>query len=182
MSKSKTTARLIVTYRCNRSCPGCCNEHGNSVREIEDIQELLKYDEIILTGGEPMLLGFKLGQFISTIREEGYKGKIYIYTAFFDEKSILHRNIIKNSDGITYTIHAESNDVDIKALKSLSEMPALQWEDFSSRLIIDSRVYDRYDFSNINFSHWDVIRKLKWKDECKPAEHEELLYFPLDER
>lgn len=182
MSKPKTTARLIVTYRCNRSCPGCCNGHGNSVREIKDIQELLGFDEIILTGGEPMLLGFKLGQFISTLREDGFKGKIYIYTAFFDENSVLHKNIIKNSDGITYTIHVEANDSDIKALKSLSEMPVLQWGDFSSRLIIDSRVYEKYDFSNIDLKNWDVIRKLQWKDECQPTEHEELLYFPLDGR
>jgi len=37
----KKTARVIVTYKCNRSCPGCCNGHGNKVKKINDIQELL---------------------------------------------------------------------------------------------------------------------------------------------
>lgn len=174
----KKSARVIVTYKCNRSCPGCCNSHGNEVRKINDIQELLRYEEIILTGGEPMLLGEKLLGFIERLRGLDYEGDIYLYTAYW--KPILnHLHIIKAVDGITFTIHAESTDVDVKCLKWLSENERLSNMNFSSRLIIDSRIYDRYDFSNINFTNWDVIRKLQWKDKCEPAENEDLVSYLL---
>ena len=174
----KTTARLIVTYRCNRSCPGCCNGHGNEIRKIESIDELLGYEEIILTGGEPMLLRNVLQIFIDLLKIRGYTGKIYLYTAYWQDSRINHE-LIKAVNGISFTIHAEANDADIIALKSLSRQKRLAEPNFSSRLIIDSRVYEKYDFSNIDLTNWDVIRKLLWKDECSPAEHEELLYFPL---
>jgi hypothetical protein len=82
-------------------------------------------------------------------------------------------------NGITYTIHAEATDADIMILKSLSKLTVLKEPNFSSRLIIDSRVYDHYDFSNIDLTNWDVIRKLQWKDHCEPAPNEELVEFLL---
>lgn len=179
MSKPKTAGRLIVTYRCNRSCPGCCNSHDNSVREISDINELLKYDEIVITGGEPMLIVEQTINFKSKLAQMGYIGKTYLYTAYFDGCNLYHHDIINRVDGITYTIHAEANDSDILALKMLSRQDVLSNLYYSSRLIVDSRVYDRYDLSNIDLTNWDVIRKLEWKDKCEPAKHEELLYFPL---
>lgn len=182
MSKPKTTARLIVTYRCNRSCLGCCNNHDNRVREITDINELIEYDEIVITGGEPMVIPEEISKFIINVAGAGYRGSIFLYTAYLRINSDLHKDIVDMVDGITYTLHAESLDGDIKNLKRLSSYRRLADSDFSSRLIIDSRLYDRYDFSNIDLTNWDVIRKLQWKDKCEPAEHEELLYFPLDGR
>lgn len=174
----KKTARMIATFQCNRNCPGCCNGHGNEVKKIEDIHELLGYEEIILTGGEPMLLGNKLIDFIRTLRELCYEGDIYLYTAYW--KPITnHINIINAVDGITFTIHAEATDVDIKCLKWLSQNKRLSNFNFSSRLIVDSRCYDRYDFSNIDLTNWDVIRKLQWKDKCEPAENEDLISYLL---
>lgn len=49
----------------------------------------------------------------------------------------------------------------------------------ASRLVIDKRVYDRYDLSNINFSRWSVIRKLERKEKCDPADNEELVIYEL---
>lgn len=179
MSKPKTTARLIVTYRCNRSCPGCCNTHDNGVREIDDIRELLKYDEIVITGGEPMLIKEKLFHLILQLRDMDYKGKIFMYTAFWND-GIYSNEILQSLDGITFTIHAEVNMRDAIMWKKLSESLRLVK---NSRLFIDERVWDKFvnpDSRRIYL--WDEVRKLEWKDECKPAEHEELLYFPLDER
>lgn len=174
----KKTARVIVTYKCNRSCPGCCNGHGNSVRKIENIEELLGYEEIILTGGEPMLLGSTLQEFIQKLRVGMYSGKIYLYTAHWKDSRFNHE-IIKMVNGITFTIHAEAVDADIISLKWLSKQKRLAEPNFSSRLIIDSRVYEKYDFSNIDLTNWDVIRKLQWKDYCPPAPNEELVEFLL---
>jgi organic radical activating enzyme len=175
----KKTARVIATYKCNRSCPGCCNGHGNSVKKIDDIHELIGYEEIILTGGEPMTIEGSLLKFIIDLKDNGYCGKIYLYTAYWNNRNKIHGSILGLVDGITYTIHAEANDEDIKSLKSISDIEDLSYSNFSSRLIIDNRVYDRYDLSNIDLTNWDVIRKLQWKDECKPAANEELVEFLL---
>lgn len=175
----KKTARVIVTYQCNRGCPGCCNGHGNAVRKIEDINDLLGYEEIILTGGEPMLMDEKLWDFYTRLKAHGYVGKIYLYTAFWDNTNERHRTLLKWVDGITFTIHAEATDTDILALKLLSEHATLKYPRFSSRLIIDSRIFEKYDLSNIYLSNWDVIRKLQWKDYCPPAPNEELVEFLL---
>lgn len=48
-------ARVIVTMKCNRKCKGCCNEHLGEINRV-DFEDLFKYDEICITGGEPMLM------------------------------------------------------------------------------------------------------------------------------
>lgn len=174
----KKTARVIVTLNCNRRCPGCCNINLPGHRKVSTDEELMGYQEIVITDGEPMLIPGKLLEFINRMWDKGYRGKIYLYTSFWNGKGI-SKEILKELDGFTFTLHAECTDKDIIALKSLSNSGILQNKDFSSRLIIDKRVYERYDLSNINFSRWDVIRKLEWKEKCNPAENEELLIYEL---
>ncbi|MFR1537525.1 MAG: hypothetical protein ACLSUP_02660 [Blautia massiliensis (ex Durand et al. 2017)] len=174
----KKTARVIVTFGCNRKCPGCCNSQLPEHRTIHSDEELMKYQEIVITGGEPMLIPGKVLEFINRMWDKGYRGKMYLYTSFWNGKGI-SKEILKELDGFTFTLHAECTDADIIALKNLSNSGILQNKDFGSRLIIDKRVYDRYDLSNINFSRWDVIRKLEWKEKCSPASNEDLLVYEL---
>lgn len=51
-------ARVIVTLECNRHCENCCNTGDAFLgyKVLTDINELLAYEEIIITGGEPMLI------------------------------------------------------------------------------------------------------------------------------
>lgn len=56
----KKTARVIVTLKCNRNCPGCCNMNLPEYREVHTDEELLDYEEIVITGGEPMLIPGKV--------------------------------------------------------------------------------------------------------------------------
>lgn len=46
-------ARVIVTMKCNRKCKGCCNEHLGEINRVA-FGDLFKYDEISITGGEPI--------------------------------------------------------------------------------------------------------------------------------
>lgn len=46
----KKTARVIVTLKCNRNCPGCCNTNLPEYREVHTDEELLDYEEIVITG------------------------------------------------------------------------------------------------------------------------------------
>ena len=55
----KQTARVIVTLVCDRSCPGCCNTNGlDGIQEV-NLERLKDYEEVVLTGGEPLLMGDK---------------------------------------------------------------------------------------------------------------------------
>lgn len=173
----KTTARVILTFRCNRACPGCCNGQLPEHRNIYKSDELMNYEELVLTGGEPMLFQEEVISLIDSLRQRGYTGKVYMYTSFWDD-TLRSKVLLSKLDGFTFTLHAECTDKDIMALKALSACGVLKSHDtFHSRLIIDKRVYDRYDLSNIDLREWDVIRKLEWKESCDPAPNEDLLVY-----
>lgn len=63
--------------------------------------------------------------------------------------------ILRNISGLHFTLHNEAKDDDVYELKLMSRLiknhPLI-----SSRLAIYSRLYDRYDFSNIDLTGWHV--------------------------
>lgn len=115
-----------------------------------------------------------LENFITGLLSQHEEQYIYLYTA--DIALWRHYRVINKLDGVTVTLHAECTDDDIRNLKHL---PCYLRANMDMRLFIDNRVYDRYDLSNIDFSCWDVVRKLRWKDHCDPADNEDL--FILEE-
>ena len=171
-------ARVVVTLDCSRQCPDCCNHTGILAfgKKITDIEQLLGYEEIIITGGEPILIYDKVEAFIKMLRSKQYEGEIYLYSALY--RSWAYEKLLPLVDGLHFTLHAEARDQDIIELKALSKVIA-DFEGKSFRLSIDNRLYDKYDFSNINFSHWSVIRKLQWLKECPLPAGEELVIFEL---
>lgn len=60
----------------------------------------------------------------------------------------------------------------------MSKYPSERYKSF--RLAIDKRLYDLYDFSNIDFSAWTVIRKMEWKTDCHLPDKEELIYLDIE--
>lgn len=103
-----TKLRLLVTTRCHNSCPLCCNNQF----KINDIPivDRWDYDEVCITGGEPLSNSkmaaktIKLIESIKTIwTAQGKSGKIYIYTA--SHRVDLLRRAAQAADGLVYTIH-----------------------------------------------------------------------------
>lgn len=174
----KKTARVILTFLCNRNCPGCCNESLNpsDYHMIKNINELEKYNEVVLTGGEPFLLSAKL--LVRLVKRlHTMNKKVFLYTSNLANFKDMMK-VVRHIDGLTLTLHAECTDKDITGLAILSEL-LYTGRCMNLRLFIDKRVYDRYDLSNIDFGAWDVIRKLEWKEKCEPAFNEDLLYMPI---
>lgn len=174
----KKKARVIMTLDCNRGCPGCGNTLPTSdvPIKIASIDDVLEYDEIILTGGEPMLHFDELFRVAERIKMSGVRETppvVYLYTALLGQglQTLWSRRLI---DGIHFTLHDGCSDKDIRDLKQLSWLLQYVPLGFSSRLAIDSRVYDKYDLSNIDFRNWDVIRRLQWLTECPIPKDEEL--------
>lgn len=175
-------ARIIVTKKCNRNCEGCCNDQDaySKIDQLKDDHVLLSFKEIMVTGGEPMLIPDKIIQFLHSLREiQKYTGKIYIYTALYNKGLFdAYSWASKYVDRINFTMHNNSTDQDVRNLKLLSaaiqKLPSAAF-----RLSIDSRLYERYDFCNIDFSYWSVVRKMKWQDNCKLPEGEKLFIYEL---
>lgn len=102
---NESKARLLFTNDCNRFCKGCCNRNWKGEPpKLIPIKDAKGYDEIYITGGEPMLYPEQLIKLIKGLRENNTISKIYLYTAkpFPKEKFL---EIIRMIDGCTVTIH-----------------------------------------------------------------------------
>ncbi len=69
--------RLIITEKCNRKCSGCCNNDWN-IDKLPVITDFSKYNEIIITGGEPMLYSHLIKHLCQIIRKQNKKVKIIL--------------------------------------------------------------------------------------------------------
>ena len=176
-------ARVIVTLKCNRDCENCCNKEEvfKQHKILTDINDLLSYDEIIITGGEPILLCGMLINYLYYLRGK-YKKLIFLYSALYNNEQE-YIDILRVVSGLHFTLHNEAKDKEIDELKKLSSL-LLKYKDIykhlSLRLAIDNRLYDKYDFSNINFSGWSVVRKMKWLVNAPLPKDEELFVFDLE--
>lgn len=107
-STTKNKLRLIVTDQCHNNCPLCCNRQFN-MDEVPVVSRW-DYDEICITGGEPISVNKKFHQLVELIdgiravwKGMGHSGKIYIYTS--TRRADLLFKVLPHVDGIVYTIH-----------------------------------------------------------------------------
>jgi molybdenum cofactor biosynthesis enzyme MoaA len=99
--------RLLLTKYCNRKCPGCCNNDWD-IEGLNIVTDFTPFEEIYITGGEPLLKPKLLKKTIKKIRSETM-AKVFVYTAKTDRKHLL-KSILKLVDGLTVTLH-ESRDI-----------------------------------------------------------------------
>lgn len=182
------SARVIVTFKCNRKCPFCCNQFLEDIPQIYSVKELLEYSDIVITGGEPMLIAARVVEMIHQLQALRYEGNIWLYTARLNVDHWAERTVLKEVKGITYTLHNEVLHEDLKLLKRLNEYIKNNLDNShnsrSDRLLVDSRIYTNLDVLNtgvFNGSHWSKIRSLQWKtEECPIPENEDLLFYDLE--
>ena len=101
--------RLLITEECERSCPGCCNKDWD-LDGLPIVDDFTGYDEILLTGGEPMLVTDKVTDLIDEIRQQTDAASIYMYTADVRCPRTLRLLLEVYLDGVTVTLH-EQEDV-----------------------------------------------------------------------
>jgi len=166
----KRTLRLIFTPKCNRSCPGCCNKDF-------DLPNLprpdhFNYDEIFITGGEPLLFVDQVIGFIKAIRLVS-KAKVYIYTAYqsaFSAHELLRA--IKHSDGITLTLHEQRDWELFQQFESVTRNRPELFLDKSLRLNIFAEVKGEFDRIS---PHWKVKDNIVWIVNCPLPSNEVLM-------
>lgn len=163
-----TKARVITTFKCGRNCKNCCNKESlQDVEKLDSLDSILGCEEIMITGGEPLLIPQKVIYLLSSIsRNPIFTGSLYLYSALYNPRLFEYYQVILGLvDGFQFTLHYEAGDKEVMELKELSECGVLP-KGKSLRLSIDSRLYDNYDFSNIDFSAWGSVRKMQWKENC----------------
>jgi len=137
---------------------------------IFNFECLNMYDNIIITGGEPLLFPENLLKLIHNIRLVNFNIPIYLYTSIFNP-STANKNILTFLSGITFTVHNRiyfNEFLDLK--KYLDEVPL---EPYSKRLHIFT---DFGQLTEANLYGWNV-RFVTWKKdfECKLPEHEQFM-------
>lgn len=105
-------ARVIVTLKCNKHCPYCCNRKAELLRSatvITSVDELLgrDIDMVLITGGEPLLDIPRTRRIVHDVRRVLPEAKLYLYTAIFNDRL---SQIETEVDGIVYTVH-QTEDV-----------------------------------------------------------------------
>lgn len=106
--KTENTKRIIhlmITDKCNRKCPDCCNnQYDLSKIEIVTTEELLDAEIIFLTGGEPFAFGnpCEFAKYLK-YRYPNIK-KVMAYTNALELADFLNIEDLYSLDGVTVSI------------------------------------------------------------------------------
>lgn len=168
MVMKKKKLRLLVTKVCNRKCPGCCNKDWDlsAIPKIGLI-EMLDYEEIMITGGEPMLYPNLIKNLTSAIKFINPDCKVFIYTAHLEAVSnafikLNEDSHLKNVDGFHLTIHEDAGPVENAALYRIQQFPRI-FEGKSMRLQVFPDVTQSLQ---IRPSFWQRITFNPWIKNC----------------
>lgn len=111
--------RLLVTTKCPNKCPMCCNNSWDF--SSLPVVNRWNYEEIMITGGEPLIHTNKVAELIRSIRviSEVYTDipKVYVYTSIAAWNRV--RTILAYADGIVLTPHSL---IDVERFVELNSM------------------------------------------------------------
>jgi organic radical activating enzyme len=148
--------RLLFTEKCNKKCEGCCNKDWN-IEDLPICNSYSDYEEILITGGEPMLFVDELLLLIKNIREKSLYSKIYLYTAYVAELE----KVLPYIDGVTITLHEQNDYLEFKNFLDRNIPSLYYWRHKSLRLHI---------FKGIEFKYITELFKVKsnieWIKNC----------------
>ena len=155
--------RLLFTSYCPRQCVGCCNKDW-------DLKNLLpvthfNYDEILITGGEPLYDFKRILGFLQALRVIT-KAKIYIYTAYVTNEQEVAR-ILQYCDGITLTLHDQSDVLYYDILCKYFITRDIDVSNKSLRLNVFRGI-------KVNpYPNWVVKSDIEWVENCPLPKDEE---------
>lgn len=165
--------RLLVTTRCRNKCPMCCNNQFDFSKL--PVVDRWDYDEIMITGGEPLLFGNNLLGIILSIKDiievTGNTTKIFVYTSVCDYEKVL--DILPEINGIVLTPHKESDIQDFIQLNNFLSLRKDYFyvENASLRLNLFSDMKALLP-KDIDLSLWQV-KDMEWVENCPVPEGED---------
>lgn len=153
--------RLLVTKVCDRRCPGCCNKDYD-LDNLPKITDFHGWDEIMITGGEPLLFPEQLRKFVKELDSvKDNETKLYLYTASMN----LITNwewIITWFDGVQLTIH----DLSQEEIDYFNNTVLLHRR-FTLPRTLRLSVFPELKYPIlIRPKLWDVVRFQGWIEKC----------------
>jgi len=172
----KNKLRLLITEECKRNCEGCCNKDWD-LKNLPVEKDFRSYDEILLTGGEPLLLDTTtVLKVIKEIKNQNQRAKIYLYTAKIDDVEKI-ASLLHFLDGITVTLHDQKDAHHFLRLYYFIE-------DY-----IDHKIFRLNVFKGITtyievLNGWRIKKDIEWIDNCPLPEGEifKRYTFPIREK
>lgn len=102
---TKKIIHLVITEKCNRKCPDCCNNQYDMKKiPIVTPEELSEAEIIFLTGGEPFAFADPCGLAKELKKTYPNIKKIYVYTNATELAAYLTWYSIHSIDGLTVSI------------------------------------------------------------------------------
>lgn len=169
--------RLLVTTDCPNKCPMCCNNQFDFSKL--PVVDRWSYDEVMITGGEPMLYERKLLNLVRSIRdiseiECGNIPKVYVYTSLCRSR-VLNLIIPEFSssrvDGIVLTPHKPENIEEFLFTNEILLTNPKLSKGVSLRLNLFSDMKALLP-EDVNLSAWQV-KDMEWKKDCPVPEGED---------
>jgi len=154
--------RLLLFPDCDRNCNGCCNRDWD-LDALPMCRDFSPYDEVLLTGGEPMLHPNLVHRAIRQIRRTS-DADVYLYTANVIRNHRTH-DVLAAADGICVTLH-EQCDV----------RPWLRFA-FTSQELTAYRSCRLHVFAGVKLprvlpADWQIKEGLEWQPDCPLPEGE----------
>jgi hypothetical protein len=162
--------RLLLFEECNRKCRGCCNKSWD-LANLPICEDYRQYDQILLTGGEPLLYPEIVMEAVYDIREQT-NAPIYLYTAKTDNLDVFGR-VLNIVNGITVTLHTTSRDIVPFALLNAGLRLTNKARDKNMRLNVFHNVLSPKNALPI----WKVKKNIKWIKNCPLPEGEVFMKY-----
>lgn len=147
-------ARVILNWQCGRKCLLCCNDYETIMAGrviISTLDQFANYDEIMLTGGDPLLLSRRnLLAIVKRLRGLNVS-RIYLYTTWWNSNA---EAVLPFIDGVHFSLHPDARSREIGFLHGV-EKAAAKYPDKSFRLFVDATL----EMPKIKRILWSRIEK-----------------------
>jgi hypothetical protein len=153
--------RLLLLKECNRNCAGCCNKDWD-LDGLPVAQDYSAFDEIYLTGGEPLLRPSLILEAVRDIRRENEDAPIYVYSAHFDMAKMA--TVWPIVDGFTMTIHEQVDVQDFIEMDNAIKV--------SHGKSLRLNIFAGIDMDGVDTSKWAVKDGIEWIENCPLPEDE----------
>lgn len=114
--QTKYNIHLLVTDKCDRDCPFCCNKQYDldTIPVVSD-EEMEVAKRIFLTGGEPF--SYTNPCEIARSIKEKYNVEVYVYTNAEPLEKYLLTNDLHDIDGLTISVKSKGDERSFERVK-----------------------------------------------------------------